>query len=95
MISTALSNFYQSRRSIEIRLWLWCKFKLWSLKVIIYQILTVVGVLNSLAAIEGGSSLQDLKTENPILVCEVMRDHYVLIDGNHRIVIQWNDVNSY
>ena len=52
------------------------------------------GVLNTFGAVAGGHTLVDLKNEKPIIVCEVMRDQYVLIDGNHRIVIQWEDVSA-
>jgi hypothetical protein len=42
----------------------------------------------------GGFTLEELKKSNPLLVCEIIPDHYVLIDGNHRLVIQWDDVST-
>ena len=51
--------------------------------------------MKTFAAAEGGTSLLELKTQNPLLICEIMPGKYILIDGNHKIVIQWNDVSIF
>ena len=59
----------------------------------VFFILTIKGVLRTLAAAEGGQSLADLKIEHPLLVSEVAKGKYTLIDGNHRLAVQWDDVS--
>ena len=54
--------------------------------------MTISGVLNTLKAVKNGYTLEELKTSHPLLACEMLPDRYVLIDGNHRLVIQWDDV---
>ena len=55
--------------------------------------LLLKGVMKTFNAVERGQNLEELKKANPLLVSEVVKGKYALIDGNHRMVIQWDDVS--
>jgi hypothetical protein len=53
---------------------------------------TMLGVFKTILA-ASANTLEDLKKSNPLLVVEILPDMYVLVDGNHRLCIQWEDVS--
>jgi hypothetical protein len=52
----------------------------------------LLGVLDTAGAATG-NTLEILKRTYPLLVFEVLPELYCLIDGNHRMVIQFDDVS--
>ena len=48
----------------------------------------------SVCSAASGNSLETLKRENPLLMVQFLPNKYILVDGNHRLCIQWNDVSN-
>ena len=60
--------------------------------ILFILIIIFIGVIACAGAAKG-NSLEDLKKRNPLLVFELSPGKYCLIDGNHRMAIQFEDVS--
>lgn len=58
----------------------------------LFILIIFIGVI-ACAGAARGNSLEDLKKRNPLLVFELSPGKYSLIDGNHRMAIQFEDVS--